>query len=238
MKKSRIAVITALVSIVTGVAAGTAGAAPQDQPAGAVGFTAHATDTQSIISTDAGSLVVEDDIFKIKATDGTVLAGTPLHFRVDEFEFPILAQISDRTATLTPQLSVDRAVYKPVALPYEDKAPWKSEYDREVAAWTRLTSTISMGAAVGTLVGGLTGAGIGCVVGGLTAATVVGGTIAGLFGPFIGAAAAGCLVGIAAVGAVGTVLGQLVITAPVAIAAAIQYFTTINQPFDAPAPAK
>lgn len=235
MKKSKLAVIAALVSIATGVAAGTAGAAPQDRPAGAVDFTAHATETQSIISIDGGSLVVEDDIFKIKATDGTVLAGTPLHFRVDEFEFPIVAEISDRTATLTPQLSVDKAVYKPVALPYEDKAPWKSEYDREQAAWNRMTSTIGMGASIGTLVGGLGGGALGCVLGGIAGATVASATIVGLFGPFIPAAAIGCIGGILAVGAIGTLAGQIFVTAPVAIGAAIQYFTTINQPFNAPA---
>ncbi|MBF6385317.1 hypothetical protein IU444_14360 [Nocardia farcinica] len=238
MRKSKLAVIAALVSIATGVAAGTAGAAPEVPAPEAVNFTAQSTDTQSIITTDAGSLVVEDEVFKIKASDGTVLAGTPLRFRIDDFEFPIAADISGRTATLTPQFDREHAVYKPVALPFEDKAPWKSEYDREVAAWTRLTNTISMGATIGTLVGGLGGAAVGCVLGGIAGATVASATIVGLFGPFIPAAAIGCLGGIIAVGALGTVAGQLLVTAPVAIAAAIQYFTTINQPFNAPAPAK
>ncbi len=70
---------------------------------------------------------------------------------------PIAADISDRTATLTPQLDMAKATYQPVALPFEDKAPWKNEYDREQAAWSRMTSTISMGATIGTLVGGLGG---------------------------------------------------------------------------------
>ncbi|WP_040793961.1 hypothetical protein [Nocardia higoensis] len=232
MKKSKLAVLTALVSIVAGVAGGTANAAPADE---AVNFTAHATDTQSIISIDSGSLVVEDNALKIKAANGDTLAGTPLNFRIDEFEFPIAAEVSERTATLTPQISLDKAVYKPVALPYEDKAPWKNEYDREVAAWNRLTSTISMGAAVGTLVGGLGGGALGCVLGGIAGATVASATIVGLFGPFVPAAAVGCIGGILAVGAIGTLAGQIFVTAPVAIGAAIQYFTTINQPFNAPA---
>ncbi|TLG17786.1 hypothetical protein FEK35_01090 [Nocardia cyriacigeorgica] len=237
MRMRKLAVIAALVTVATGVAAGTSDAAPE-KDTGAVGFTAHATETQSIITTDAGSLVVEDDTFKVKAADGTVLAGTPLRFRVDEFEFPIAAQISDRTATLTPQFDLAHAVYKPVALPFEDKAPFKSEYDREKDAWTRLTSTIAMGATVGTLVGGLGGAAVGCVLGGIAGATVASATIIGLFGPFIPAAAVGCIGGILAIGALGTVAGQLLVTAPVAIGAAIQYFSTINQPFPAPAPAK
>ncbi|AFU04550.1 hypothetical protein [Nocardia brasiliensis] len=176
-----------------GVAAGTAAADPAaaDAP---INFTAESTDTQAIVSLDAGSIVVEDGALKIKAANGNVVAGTPLKFRLDEFEFPIAADIAGRTATLTPQLDMSKAVYKPVALPFEDKAPWKSEYDREQAAWSRMTGTISLGASIATLVGGLGGA--------------------------------------AAMGALGTVAGQIFITAPVAIGAAIQYFTTINQPFN------
>ncbi|MEU0874875.1 hypothetical protein [Nocardia brasiliensis] len=214
-----------------GVAAGTAAADPAaaDAP---INFTAETTDTQAIVSLDAGSIVVEDGALKIKAANGNVVAGTPLKFRLDEFEFPIAADIAGRTATLTPQLDMSKAVYKPVALPFEDKAPWKSEYDREQAAWSRMTGTISLGASIATLVGGLGGAAVGCVLGGIVGGAVVGGTIVGLFGPFLGGIAAGCLGGAAAMGALGTVAGQIFITAPVAIGAAIQYFTTINQPFN------
>jgi len=229
----KFAATSALMIAALGVAAGTVHASPAE-PA-AIDFTAEATDTQSIISIDSGSLVIEDNALKIKAADGATLAGTPLSFRVDEFEFPIAAQIDDRTATLTPQFGIDKAVYKPVALPFEDKAPWKSEYDRETAAWNRLTSTIGMGASIGTLTGGLAGGALGCVLGGIAGATVASATIVGLFGPFIPAAAIGCIGGVLAIGAIGTLAGQILVTAPVAIGAAIQYFTTINQPFDAPA---
>ncbi|MBF6298348.1 hypothetical protein IU459_12450 [Nocardia amamiensis] len=236
MLMRKFAATSALLIAALGVTAGTVNAAPAGEAAsGAVNFTAHATDNKSIIKTDAGSLVVEDGVFKVKAANGAVVAGMPLTFRVDDFEFPIAADVSDRTATLTPQLDRSHAVYKPVALPFEDKAPWKTEYDREQAAWSRLTSTISTGAAIGTLVGGLGGAAVGCVLGGIAGATVAAATIVGLFGPFIPAAAIGCIGGIIAVGALGTVAGQLLVTAPVAIGAAIQYFTTINQPFTPPA---
>ncbi|MEV0296549.1 hypothetical protein [Nocardia sp. NPDC050710] len=231
----KFATTSALLIAALGATAGTVNAAPAAPADAPINFTAKATDSQSIITTDAGSLVVEDGALKIKATDGTVVAGTPLTFRVDEFEFPIAAAVSGREATLTPQLSMDKAVYKPVALPFENKAPWKSEYDREQAAWSRLTSTISMGATIGTLVGGLGGGALGCVLGGIAGATVASATIVGLFGPFIPAAAVGCVAGILAVGALGTLAGQILVTAPVAIGAAIQYFATINQPFTPPA---
>ncbi|MFI1237824.1 hypothetical protein [Nocardia salmonicida] len=237
MKITKFAVATALATAAVAVTAGTSPAQPPAAAPAAIGFSAHATDTQSIISIDSGSLVVEDNALEIKSADGIVVAGTPLNLRIDEFEFPIAAEISGRVATLTPQLSVDRAVYKPVALPYEDKAPWKTEFDREQAAWSRLTSTIGMGATLGTLMGGLGGGALGCVLGGIAGATVAAATIVGLFGAFLPAAAIGCIGGIIAVGAVGTLLGQILVTAPVAIGAVIQYAATLNQPAPAPAPA-
>lgn len=215
-----------------GVSAGTAHAAPAD----GVGYRAETTETSTVITTDAGSMTVEDGVLEIKAVDGTTVGGAELSFRVDDFVFPIAAEIAGRTATLTPQFDLAQATYRPVALPYEDKAPWKNDYDREQAAWSRMTSTISMGATIGTLVGGLSGAAVGCVLGGIAGATVAAAAIVGLFGAAIPAAAVGCLGGIVAVGALGTVAGQLFVTAPIAIMAAVQYFTTINAP--SPAPAK
>ncbi|MGW4246987.1 hypothetical protein [Nocardia sp. NPDC004722] len=216
-----------LLAAAAGVAAGPAGATPAGTDGGVINYTNQASETGSVIRTDAGSLVVEDGALKIKAADGTTVAGTALTFRVDDFEFPIAAQVSDRTATLTPQFDETHAVYKPVALPYEDQAPWKTQYDREQAAWNRLRDTVSMGATVGTLVGGLGGAALGCVVGGVVFAAATA-PLATMFG--VGPVA-GCLIGASTVGFLGTIAGQVFVTAPVAIASAIQYFTTINQPF-------
>ncbi|APA99358.1 hypothetical protein [Nocardia seriolae] len=216
------------------VSAGVTGTAGADAPA-ALNYTATSTGTDTVIRTDAGSMTVENGVFKIKSADGTVLAGTELSFRVDDFVFPIAADINDRTATLTPVFDEAHAVYQPVALPYEDQAPWKTQYDREQAAWGRMRDTISLGATVGTLVGGLGGAALGCLIGGTVGATLItlgsAGILTAMFLPLLGAAGAGCLIGAGAVGFVGTFAGQLLITAPIAVAAAIQYFTTINSPF-------
>lgn len=234
MKITKIALATVGLLTAGTAAAATVHAAPSaGQPP--IGFTAEVVDGVSRITTEAGALVAEDGAFKVVAADGTTVAAIPLHFQLDDFEFPIAAEIIGRSATLTPQLDPAKAVYKPIALPFEDKAPWKSEYDREQAAWSRMTSTITLGAAVGTLVGGLGGAAVGCVLGGVVGATVASATIVGLFGPFLPAAAVGCAAGILAIGALGTVAGQILVTAPVAIGAAIQYFTTISQPFNPPA---
>ncbi|MGW2663156.1 hypothetical protein ACWCW7_19525 [Nocardia tengchongensis] len=231
MKMREFAGIAAVLIAATGVSAGTAYAGPAKTDDGTINYTSRITEAGStVIRTDAGSLVVEDGALKVKAADGTTVAGTELKFRIDDFEFPIAAQISDRTATLTPQVDQSHAVYKPVALPYEDQAPWKTQYDRELAAWNRLTSTISAGATIGTVVGGLGGAALGCVLGGVAFATATA-PLATLFG--VGPLA-GCLIGASTVGFLGTIAGQLFVTAPIAIAAAVQYFTTINQPFSAP----
>ncbi|WP_040831359.1 hypothetical protein [Nocardia jiangxiensis] len=227
-KGARIAATTVLISAALGVTAATAGATPA--PSGTVDYRATTNARSTIISTDAGSMTADNGVFKIKAANGTVLAGTDLSFRVDDFVFPIAAQIHDHTATLTPQFDLAHATYKPVDLPYQDSAPWKTLYDREQAAWNRMASTVTTGATVGTLVGGLTGGAVGCLLGGIAGATVAAATIVGMFGPFIPAAAVGCLGGIIAVGALGTLAGQLLVTAPLAIMGAIQYFTTINAP--------
>ncbi|MFE1591453.1 hypothetical protein [Nocardia sp. NPDC058705] len=232
MRKTIAASTLAATALLT-VIAPSAHATPEDN---GVGFTARTDEHSTTISTDAGSMAVDNGVFTVRATNGTVVAGTELSFRVDDFVFPIAAQVHDRTATLTPQFDRAHAVYKPVALPYEDQAPWRTQYEREQAAWSRLTSTIALGASVGTVVGGIGGAAVGCVLGGIAGATIASATIIGLFGPFIPAAAVGCIGGILAIGALGTVAGQLLITAPVAVMAAVQYFTTINQP--APSPAK
>ncbi|MEV0078674.1 hypothetical protein AB0H58_19925 [Nocardia neocaledoniensis] len=231
MLMRKFAATSALLIAAMGVTAGTVHAqAPEE--AAPINYKAEVVDgAKSVITTDAGSLVVEDGVFKIKAANGATVAGTPLSFRLDDYELPIAAEISGNTAVLTPQLDPAKAVYKPVALPYEDKAPWKTEYEREQAAWSRLTSTISMGATIGTLAGGLGGAAIGCIAG-AAAGLVATGVLLALFGA---GPIAGCVVGATTIGALGVILGQIFVTAPVAIAAAVQYFTTINQPFTPPA---
>ncbi|MGY2060906.1 hypothetical protein ACW9HQ_39070, partial [Nocardia gipuzkoensis] len=94
-------------------------------------YKATTSETSSVVTTDSGSLDVDNGVFRIKAADGTTVAGAELNFRVDDFIFPIEAEIKDRTATLTPKFDTRHAVYRPVALPYEDVAPWKTPYDRE-----------------------------------------------------------------------------------------------------------
>ncbi|WP_225724819.1 MULTISPECIES: hypothetical protein [unclassified Nocardia] len=228
MKITKFALAAAFMSVAVGVAAG-ASSAEINEGRG-IGVTARTADGASIIETDSGTMVVEDGVFKVKDGNGAMLAGTPLKFRLDDFEFPIAATISGHTATLTPQLDMAHAAYKPVALPFEDTAPWKTPYDREKDAWSRMTGTVSLGASIAAIVGGIGGAAVGCVLGGSLGAVAALGTIVGLFGPFLPAAVVGCLAGAVIAAPLGAIAAQFVITAPVAIAAAVQYFSTINSP--------
>ncbi len=226
MLMRKFAATSALLIAAMGVTAGTVHADATAAPV-PVEYTATTTETESIISVEQGSLAIEDGALKIKNNVGTTVAGTPLTFRLDDFELPIAAELTgDNTVKLAPVADVTKAVYKPVALPYEDKAPWKNEYEREQAAWSRLTSTISMGATIGTLVGGIGGAAAGCVIG-AGIGLVLTGALLTLFGA---GPIAGCVAGAAAVGFLGVLAGQIFVTAPFAIGAAIQYFATIAGP--------
>ena len=102
-------------------------------------------------------------------------------------------------------------------------------YEREQAAWARMTTTtITTGTAVGAIVGAVGASVVGCVAGGALGA--VGG-----FAFLLADALIGCLAGATAFAPIGTLGGSILVAGPVAIAAAIQYFSTINAPFT-PAP--
>ncbi|WP_030525519.1 hypothetical protein [Nocardia rhamnosiphila] len=226
------AVLAAGVAAALGITAAAADATPN--PADGLGISAVTIGQSAVITVESGSLVQQGNVLEVRSEDGTVLAGTDLSFRLDDFVLPITAQIHDRTVTLTPHLDPRQAVYRPSALPVADPGPWSSAYEREQAAWGRLTSSIGMGAMLGAMAGTIGGAAVGCLLGGLTGATIAAAAIVGMFGPFLPAAALGCLGGIAAIGPLGAVAGQLFVTAPITVAAAIQYFITINEPFGSP----
>ncbi|WP_433195903.1 hypothetical protein ACQP1G_42725 [Nocardia sp. CA-107356] len=215
--------------IAVGVCAAPADAAPEVPDAG-TDITATTVGDSAQITISDGAIILRDGVLTLEGPDHTALSQAEMSFRVDDFAFPIEAVVADRTVTLTPRLDVEHAVYAPVSLPFEDSAPFTTPYQRETAAWNRLTSTIALGVTLGTLVGGIGGAAVGCALGAVAGATVAAATIVGLFGSFLPAAAVGCLGGVLAIGALGTVAGQLLIAAPVAMLAAVQYFTTITAP--------
>jgi len=195
-----------------GVTAGTVHAEPAATADAPINFTAHATDTQSIINIDAGSMVVEDGAFKIKAANGDVVAGTPLTFRIDEFEFPMVADIADHTATLTPQIDMAKGHVTSRSPALRGQGPLQDEYDREVAAFKPHEGHHRHGRHHRHPRRGLGGGQSAACSAGIAGATVSSAAIIGLFGAFIPAAAIGCLGGIIAVGALGALAGQILIT--------------------------
>ncbi|MGW2663764.1 hypothetical protein ACWCW7_22630 [Nocardia tengchongensis] len=230
----------AITACTLGATAGTATATPAPAPlnvdvAPGVNYKAYKDGTAAVITVDSGKLIVDNGQFQIRSNTGEVLAGVPLEYKVDDIAFPIDATIDGNTARLMPSLDPARAQYKPVAIPFQDQAPWKTPYEREQAAWNRMTQTISMGTSIGAMVGAVGSGAIGCLLGGVTLATATA-PLATLFG--IGPLA-GCLIGAAALAPVGALAGSLFVGAPIAIAAFIQYQDTINAPFNpAPTPTK
>lgn len=75
------------------------------------------------------------------------------------------------------------------------------------------------------------GGAAGCIVGGAVAAPTA--VLTAVFGPL-----AGCVAGALVLAPVGALGGAIFVGAPVAIGAAIQYFSTINAPFTPPAEPK
>ncbi|MBC7301994.1 MAG: hypothetical protein H5T78_13695 [Nocardia sp.] len=234
MLMRKFAATSALLIAAMGVAAGTAHAEPAaaaplpvnlayeiDEAAGTVKLTA-----------DSGSLVAENGKLTVKANDGTVMAGIPLATQIFDHEFPVAAQVADdRTVTLKPELDEQKAVYKPVALPFEGQAEFKNEYEREKAAYSRMKDNIGLAATVAglttTVIGGL----IGCI-GGAALGTAASAPVAFLLGagPVVG-----CIVGAAAGASFLGIVGTIAITVPVAIVEVVNYFGIINSPFVPPA---
>lgn len=232
MKTRKFAATTALLIAAMGVAAGTADAGTTQQPPlggdlfPGVHYSATDNGKTAVITTDAGKLTVENGAFEIKDSTGKVIAGTPLTLQNGDISLPITAKVSGNTATLSP--NVNAAVYHPVDLPFQDSAPWKTPYDREQAAWNRLRDTVTTGSTVGAIVGAVAAGAIGCVSGGALGAT---GGFAFLAVGAVPGAVIGCLSGAALFAPIGTMAGLAFVAGPVAVAAAVQYFTTINAPF-------
>ncbi|MCP2315118.1 hypothetical protein APR12_000448 [Nocardia amikacinitolerans] len=155
MRAMRNALIVSVTAAAVGVAAATAsadtGTGSGTEPlsvalAPRVDYTASVDGNAAVITVDdAGRLAVDNGRFEIRSADGRILAGVPLEFNVDDIAFPIDAEIAGNTARLVPVLDPARAQYKPAALPFQEHAPWKTPYEREQAAFSRLAATVTMG---------------------------------------------------------------------------------------------
>ncbi|GAA5056361.1 hypothetical protein GCM10023318_33710 [Nocardia callitridis] len=194
---------------------------------GAVNYTATNNESSAIITTDAGTLAVQDGKFEIRSASGELVGGTPLEVNVEDIAIPFDADIQGNTATLRP--AMDRAYFKPAASAPQEIAS-KTPEDREYEAWKKFGSRLSPGVAVGALVGTIGSATVGCVLGGVLGGAVTM-PIAMLLG---GGPVAGCIAGAVLLAPVGTIAGALLVGVPVAIAAGIEYWDGINRPLAPP----
>lgn len=234
MLMRKFAATSALMIAALGVTAATANGAPAEAPAVDpvnVSYYVNEEKGNVSISPDSGSMAIEDGVLKIKNIAGQLMSATPLEVNVFDFAVPIAAEIKDNIAVLTPQLDEEHAVYKPVAMPFEDKAEFKNEYEREKAAFSRMKDNIGLAGTLAglttTVLGGVVGCGIGAVAGAtLTLPVALGGGSGPIVGCLLGAAAGASLIGI---------VGTILITAPVAVAEIINYFSIVNAPFTPPA---
>ncbi|MFC9896294.1 hypothetical protein ACFVMC_21610 [Nocardia sp. NPDC127579] len=223
------------------VAGGTAGAAPAPVAPqggftvpivpGVINYTTNNDGNSAVVTTDAGSLVVKDGQFQILSPAGDIVGGVPLEVNVEDIVYPVRATIEGNRATLTPV--VEAAFYRPAVFAPKQVAASTPE-QREQAAWSKFGSRLSVGAAVGAIIGAIGAGVVGCVAGGvlglgltLPVALLLGG------GPI-----AGCLAGAMTLGPLGAMAGTIVVGAPVAIAAAIEYFNAVNAPLAPEEPKK
>ncbi|MGF6889362.1 hypothetical protein ABIA39_008829 [Nocardia sp. GAS34] len=241
MKKTGMTAIVAIAATATLTLAGaTAAADPGNQNdnsvlttpiAPGVSYTASVVDRSVVVSTDSGSLTVRGNQFQVLDAAGDLIGGIPLTYQRDGKDWPIAAKIDGRTARLMP--STDPADARPAS-----RAPMLRDVDAASdtlfnQAVSNAFIEVSLGTALGTLIGTAIGAGIGCVAGGAAVGAAAGVPTVGVLAipGFLG----GCIATAAVTGPIGGMIGMATVGVPVAIAAAVQYYNTINKPAPAPA---
>ncbi|MGC4935500.1 glycine zipper family protein [Gordonia sp. DT30] len=206
------------------------GSVAEAAPPTPVRYAVSTTPGQVHLSVDNGTVERRGDDLAVVDADGTVVFRLPLTYRLEYRQFPIRAQIADKSVILTPVRDVDESVpvnprsVDPVRTPAAQSATQsagpKTRQERDDAALARFNQQLAAGLTISTLVG----TAIGAVIGGV-AGCLLGLPLAGL----------GCLPGIPLGASLGGVAGTIAGGGGVLIVAAIQYFQTINAPFTAPA---
>lgn len=230
MKVTRLSIPAIIAVAVMSATVGTVHAQPvitpfQEAPADAtalpgIHWEAEIVGRSVALRTDIGSLVAKDDQFQVVDPNGIVVAGFPLSYFMDGAQYPISAEIQGNEAILTPIM--DPAAARTAEMPIKHV---DAQTDMALgAAATQFGLASGVGSLIGTIIG-LVG---GCVLGALT----VGALTAPIF--FAGAPG-GCIMGASIGVALGAAAGVIALGLPVGIAAAIQFFQTINAPAPAPA---
>lgn len=224
---NKIAVTSVLAIAALGLTSGTANAATANVPAPpanttistdvlpGVHYTANAADHSVVISTGAGSLTTLGSQFQLQDGAGKVIAGTPLTTPQHTGALPNAAQAA--------------APVKTAAAPVAAQAQTSPLHN--VDATDDFNSALSVAATqfglatgVGTLAGGVIGAGIGCPLGAVTGGLVAAPTVVG--SPIL--AGLGCLVGAGTGAGLGGLAGSALLGVPVGIASGVQMYNTLH----------
>ncbi len=190
-----------------------------------VKYTADVSDSSTVINTPFGSVTTRGGTFEVLDTSKHLVAGTPLTSDPNTAAWPNAAKVAGGVAT-APSAPVIKAA---AAIPGLPDAPGLPLHN--VDAQADFNSALSVAATqfglatgVGTLTGGVVGAGLGCVGGAAT-----GGFVAIPTGPIAPAAAVlGCILGASVGVTLGGLAGAALIGVPVGIASAAQMYNTLH----------
>ncbi|MFE3289958.1 hypothetical protein [Rhodococcus sp. NPDC059234] len=225
MKIRKFTATAVLAIAATGIAAGTAYAAPAatDAPQTsqaeqhAVGWTVTRSGNEVVVQTAAGSLNVEGNHLVVRDGQGVAVEAVPLSLAFDGRAYPVAAQVAGNTATLT--ANTDPAVATP--------APKLTPRDIDLpAAVSGVQPAIGLTASVGGFLGAAAGLVGGCILG-ATVAGVVSAPAAMLFGA---GPLAGCIGGALLLGATSSLAGTAIGGLGSALANAPQFMQVLNQP--------
>ncbi|GAC68133.1 hypothetical protein [Gordonia soli] len=204
--------------------AGVANAAPaQPVEVGPVHYSVTQTGSGVNLSVSNGSISHNGQTLSIRNAAGAEVYRMPLNYRLEDRQFPIAARGASNSVSLTPvrdvsqSTTVDRGeVERLRGIARTQVAAPQTRQERDDQALGRLQQQLSLGITVSTLIG----TGLGALVG------AVAGCVLGV--------ALGCLPTIPIGATIGGIVGTSLGGGGTLIAAAIQYFNTINSPFKPP----
>ncbi|MEU1209384.1 hypothetical protein [Nocardia sp. NPDC005825] len=210
----RTCAMTAAVAAVSVVVSAASVAAAPEAAADAVHYRTALAGNAVVAELEGGTFAMTADQASVAVRDeaGWQLDVLPLVADVDGQRVPIRPEISGdgHSLKLTPDATgVDRTALRPVASPVENQL-----------AMNDLINAVSIGTSVGSLIGsaigGVVGIGVGLAVSGAACLVI----------------SLGCVVAVlpivSLVGAVGGLAGLVIGGGPTALAAAYNYFTTMN----------
>lgn len=217
--------VLALLTAVTTAFAATASASPARSAD--VGYTLSTTAASVDLILKNGSAAVLPGALAIRNDAGKEILRMPLSYRMEYREFPIDAHVAGQRISLIPSKNPARAravppiQVDPVRLAAMNAAGGPTtKQQRDDQALARFNQQLAAGMTISSLVG----LAVGAVVGGVAGCVL--GLVAGPFGCFV----AGVPIG----AGLGSIAGTIVGGGGSAIAAAVQYFQTINSPFVPP----